>query len=99
MATNFFTGVPSTQDMGDKIALICLLVQIYNKLKKAKPKVTLYEVACALSQGTIDKDLCKQIAGVCEDFMNGCTKFPDLCASDKEAVEKIKQLFSQLLPF
>ena len=65
-----------------------------------KPGVTVYQViaACA-GPGNLTPDFTATLADVCEWFMQGCKKFPDMGIPLKEIPAKVKELIFDTLPF
>ena len=95
-----FIGVPSSKDLGDKLMLFCLLIQIYHKIKEKKRTVTYEQVVKACMPPTVkDTKFIQTLADACHWLDYGCSKYPDMKLTDKEAIAKIQELVLQLIPF
>lgn len=96
----YFIGLPGSKDMGDKIALYCLIIQMYNFFSSKKPGVTLYQtIKACVGNEAYPNNVYEKLAEICEWLMDGCDKFPDMKLQPKEAAKKIKELIYDLLPF
>jgi len=89
----------------DKFALIGLICYITNKLRIKNPDITCWEVIAkiAFKEGTFTDEYVQSLRGLsimCEDFMYGVTKFPTFgFKTDKEILNKIKEVLDNWLPF
>lgn len=89
----------------DKLALIGLICYLTNKLRIKDPDITCWEVIAkiAFKEGTYTDEYVQSLRGlsiICEDFMYGVTKFPTFgFKSDKEILNKIKEILNNWVPF
>lgn len=95
-----FIGIPVSQDVGDKIALISMICQLTWLLKQKKPGLDHYQVIRMCTKNKVYSDeLITSLALVCDWFGEGCTKFPNLGVSPKEMPAKVCELLDNMLPF
>lgn len=95
-----FLGNPSSQDLGDKLALIGMICHLTNTFKAKKPGITHYQVVKICCKDIcVDDEHLQLIADLCDYFVEGCTKFPDFGVKTKDMPAKISNLIYNLLPF
>ena len=86
--------------LNDKFILISLVAFLTNAAKKKTPDDDPYVVLKkVLIEGHCDTYL-KPLCILVKDLMYGCSEFDSCgCKSTKEIVEKINELYKELLPF
>lgn len=97
---DLFVGVPSSQDISDKVGLIACICYLTNALKQKKPGINHYQVIRMCTKDKlIDDKLIEALSLMCHWFSYGCTKFPDMGLKAKDMPEKIRNGIANLLPF
>lgn len=89
-------------DCSDKLACIALTCYITNELRKKGQKLTCYDVLLKIGHdfGEVEKNtFLKSLGTVCEDFMYGCTTFPDFGIKPKDMPKQLKKLLDNYCPF
>ena len=93
------------QSLEDRFALIGLICYLTNKLRAKHPDITCWEVISkiAFKEGNYTDEYVQSLRGlsiICEDFMQGVTKFPKFgFENDKEIIKKVKEILDNWLPF
>ena len=100
--TKYFTLGYLNANMSDKLACIALTCYITNEVKKKNKNLTCYDVLLKVAKdsGEIEKrTFLKSLAAICEDYMYGCTVFPDFGVHTKEMPKQLKILLDKYCPF
>ena len=84
------------------IAMICFITNNINKSKDTLNKVTCYQVICKIGKDFPDEihlDFFKALGAICEDFMYGCTEFPNFGIDPKAMPKEVLKLLNSWMPF
>lgn len=97
---DLFVGIPATEDLGDRLALIGLICYLTDALRKKNPKLTHYEIIKMCTKDLwVDEDQLIALSLVCEWLSTDCRVFPNFGLSPKEMASKCTELISKLCPF
>lgn len=100
----FSTGNLNTS-LENKLALIAMICYITNSINKNKDivnKVNCYQVICKIGKDFPDEvrqDFFKALGAICDDFMYGCTEFPNFGIEPKAMPKEVLKLLNTWMPF
>lgn len=89
-------------NMSNKLACIAIICYLTNTLRKKDKNITCYDILLKVGKDfseTDKKTFLMSLGAICEDFMYGCDKFPDLGIPVKEMPKQLKILLDNYLPF
>ena len=89
-------------NMSNKLACITITCYLTNILRKKDKNITCYDVLLKVGKDFSETDkntFLKALGAICEDFMRGCDRFPDLGIPVKEMPKQLKNLLDNYLPF
>lgn len=96
---NFSLGYINT-NLEDKLKLIGLLCNLYNKVSQTKPDITMYSLIQSINKKSyITDDFALRLSILCEDLAYECKEFPNYGLSGKEMIQAIKDILVKYLPF
>lgn len=98
---NYFLGVPTSLDMGDKLALYCLIIQLHHKIQAKKPNVKYSDVIklCIQDKTPDLQDYVEKLSEICEWLAYDCKIIPDMNLTGQQMVDKINELVKNTIPF
>lgn len=104
--TKYFSLGNLNASLEQKLALIGMICYITNNINKSKKnilnKVTCYQVICKIGKDFPDEvhlDFFKALGAICDDFMYGCTEFPNFGIDPKSMPKEVLKLLNTWMPF
>jgi hypothetical protein len=82
-----------------KLALLSMLCHLTEELKGKKPDINHYQVLRNIVGTKIPDNVVKGISIVAKDMSYGCQQFPTFGLTNKQMIDKIKELADNYLPF
>ena len=84
----------------DRVAVIAMLMQVYNRLKEKNPLLRLEDLIKKLdTKHYLTKEATENLALICENIAYGCKEFPTFDLQLKDMPAQISDIFMRYTPF